>query len=184
MRGVLLDELRKPYVVTARAKGMPERPALFKYPVRVAINPILSGMAGILPALVSGGTVVEIVAQEHQPVQFATFAPVAFAGIGQLPDTLEDRSVPIVLQRKGAGETVERMRATGARANLAALAAKLARWAEDEGPALVFLFDHAEAGLSAYPEDHHRLRMFEAGHRPGVPPARRSVPRCSERDQC
>ena len=73
---------------------------------------------------------------EHQPVQFATFAPVAFAGIGQLPDTLEDRSVPIVLQRKGTGETVERMRATGARAHLAELAAKLARWAEDDGPAL------------------------------------------------
>jgi len=73
---------------------------------------------------------------EHQPVQFATFAPVAFAGIGQLPDTLEDRSVPIVLQRKGAGETVDRMRAPGARAHLAELAAKLARWAEDQGPAL------------------------------------------------
>ena len=73
---------------------------------------------------------------EHQPVQFATFAPVAFAGIGQLPDTLEDRSVPIVLQRKGAGETVDRLRAPGARTHLAELAAKLARWAEDQGPAL------------------------------------------------
>ena len=41
-----------------------------------------------------------------------------------------------MLQRKGTGETVERMRAPGARANLAALAAKLARWAEDQGPAL------------------------------------------------
>ena len=73
---------------------------------------------------------------EHQPVQFTTFAPVAFAGIGQLPDTLEDRSVPIVLQRKGVGENVDRMRAPGARAHLAELAAKLARWAADEGPEL------------------------------------------------
>ena len=86
----------------------------------------------------SGGFVVRVqeIEGEHQPVQFATFAPVAFAGIGQLPDTLEDRSVPIVLQRKGAGETVDRMRAPGARAHLAELAAKLARWAEDQGPAL------------------------------------------------
>jgi putative DNA primase/helicase len=73
---------------------------------------------------------------EHQPVQFATFAPVAFAGIGQLADTLEDRSVPIVLQRKGAGEAVDRMRAPGARAHLAELAAKLARWSADQGPVL------------------------------------------------
>lgn len=70
---------------------------------------------------------------EHQPVQFATYAPVAFAGIGQLPDTLEDRSVPVVLQRKGTAERVERMRAPGARAALATLASKLARWAADDG---------------------------------------------------
>lgn len=81
------------------------------------------------------GFVVRVVEREgeHQPVQFATFAPVAFAGIGALPDTLEDRSVPIVLQRKGVGEKVDRMRAPGARAKLAELAAKLARWSQDQG---------------------------------------------------
>jgi len=42
MRGCLLDELRKQYVITARAKGLEERTLLFKYPVRVAINPIIS----------------------------------------------------------------------------------------------------------------------------------------------
>src|SRR5690606_27931965 len=42
MRASLLDELSKPYVVTARAKGVPERKLLFKYPVRLAINPIVS----------------------------------------------------------------------------------------------------------------------------------------------
>ncbi|MEI6159719.1 MAG: DUF3631 domain-containing protein [Roseococcus sp.] len=79
------------------------------------------------------GFVVRVVGRdgEHQPVQFATFAPVAFAGIGALPDTLEDRSIPIVLQRKGVGEQVDRMRAPGARAKLAELAAKLARWSQD-----------------------------------------------------
>ena len=55
--------------------------------------------------------------------------------------------------------------------------------APDEGQALVFLSGHAEAGLPADPEDHHRLRMFEAGHRPGVPAPRRAVPRRSQRDQ-
>ena len=61
LRGVLLDELRKPYVTTARAKGKSETALLLKYPVRVALNPIISGTAEILPYLVSGGTIVEIV---------------------------------------------------------------------------------------------------------------------------
>ena len=38
----LLDELRKQYVVTARARGVAERTLLFKYPVRIAINPLIS----------------------------------------------------------------------------------------------------------------------------------------------
>lgn len=80
------------------------------------------------------GSVVRVmeIDKAHQPVAFATFAPVAFAGIGKLPDTLEDRSVPIVLQRKGAGETVTRLRSGGSRAHLAELAQRLARWAKDQ----------------------------------------------------
>ena len=61
MRGTLLDELKKQYVVTARAKGMKERALLFKYPVRVAINPIVSTMGWMLPAIVSGETITAIV---------------------------------------------------------------------------------------------------------------------------
>jgi peptide/nickel transport system permease protein len=61
MRGCLLDELRKQYVITARAKGVAERTLLFKYPVRVAINPIISTIGWTLPWLVSGGTITEIV---------------------------------------------------------------------------------------------------------------------------
>lgn len=80
------------------------------------------------------GFVVRVVEKdgEHVPVQFATFAPVAFAGIGELPDTLEDRAVPLVLQRKGAADTITRLRAPGARAHLAELAQRLARWAADD----------------------------------------------------
>jgi len=61
MRGTLLDELRKPYVTTARAKGVAERKLLFKYPVRVAINPMISTIGWVLPGLVSGSAIVSIV---------------------------------------------------------------------------------------------------------------------------
>ena len=61
MRGCLLDELRKQYVITARAKGVAERILLFKYPVRVAINPIISTIGWTLPGIVSGETITAIV---------------------------------------------------------------------------------------------------------------------------
>ena len=61
MRGVLLDELTKQYVITARAKGVVERKLLFKYPVRVSINPIVSTIGWVLPAVVSGSTITAIV---------------------------------------------------------------------------------------------------------------------------
>ena len=61
MRGCLLDELRKQYVITARAKGVKETRLLFKYPIRIAINPIISHIGGLLPALVSGATIISIV---------------------------------------------------------------------------------------------------------------------------
>lgn len=60
-RANLLDELRKPYVVTARAKGMSEWKLIFKYPVRLALNPIISLTAYILPFLVSGSVIVSVV---------------------------------------------------------------------------------------------------------------------------
>jgi len=61
MRANLLDELRKPYVTTARAKGLLERKLLFKYPVRVALNPFVSTIGWALPGLVSGSTIVSVV---------------------------------------------------------------------------------------------------------------------------
>ena len=60
-RANLLDELRKPYVVTARAKGMNEWQLILKYPVRLAFNPIISITAYILPFLVSGSIIVSVV---------------------------------------------------------------------------------------------------------------------------
>jgi len=61
MRGCLLDELQKQYVITARAKGVSERTLLFKYPVRIAINPVISTIGWTLPGIVSGATITAIV---------------------------------------------------------------------------------------------------------------------------
>ena len=61
MRANLLDELRRPYVVTARAKGLSESRLVLKYPVRAALNPFASSMAYIFPSLVSGSIIVSLV---------------------------------------------------------------------------------------------------------------------------
>lgn len=61
MRANLLDELRKPYVITARAKGMREWRLVLKYPVRVALNPFVSTIGFTIPQLVSGTVIVAVV---------------------------------------------------------------------------------------------------------------------------
>ncbi|HZE35077.1 MAG TPA: ABC transporter permease [Candidatus Eisenbacteria bacterium] len=61
MRANLLDELRKPYVVTARSKGLPEARVIVKYPVRVALNPFASTIGYTLPYIVSGSIIVSLV---------------------------------------------------------------------------------------------------------------------------
>jgi peptide/nickel transport system permease protein len=61
MRATMLDELRKPYVTVARSKGLSEFQVIMQYPVRIAINPILSQTSYLLAWLFSGGMVVEIV---------------------------------------------------------------------------------------------------------------------------
>jgi peptide/nickel transport system permease protein len=61
MRANLLDELRKPYVVTARSKGLPEPRVILKYPVRLALNPFASTIGYTLPYIVSGSIIVSLV---------------------------------------------------------------------------------------------------------------------------
>lgn len=61
LRANLLDELRKPYVVTARAKGLSEWRVILKYPVRVALNPLISTIGYLLPLLVSGSIIISVV---------------------------------------------------------------------------------------------------------------------------
>ena len=77
MRGTLLDELRKQYVITARAKGVSEATLTFKYPVRVALNPIVSTVGWLLPEIVSGSTIVAIV------LSLPTVAPLLFSALIQ-----------------------------------------------------------------------------------------------------
>ncbi len=61
MRANLLDELNKPYVITARAKGLSEWKLVLKYPVRLAINPLVSTIGWYLPQLFSGSLIVATV---------------------------------------------------------------------------------------------------------------------------
>jgi peptide/nickel transport system permease protein len=58
LRASLLDEVKKQYVTTARSKGMPEWKLVMRYPVRIAINPLISTIGWMLPALVGGEVVV------------------------------------------------------------------------------------------------------------------------------
>ncbi|WGF87895.1 ABC transporter permease [Marinivivus vitaminiproducens] len=61
LRANLTDELSKPYVITAKAKGLPEHRVVVKYPVRIALNPFVSAIGWVLPELVSGITITAIV---------------------------------------------------------------------------------------------------------------------------
>ena len=61
IRANVLDQLRQPFVTTARAKGVPETRLLIKYPIRMAANPWVSGIGWLLPTLVSGEVLVAVV---------------------------------------------------------------------------------------------------------------------------
>lgn len=58
LRANLLDELQRPYVTAARARGIPERRLIVRYPLRVALNPFISTIGWVLPALISGEVIV------------------------------------------------------------------------------------------------------------------------------
>ena len=61
LRATMLDELGKEYMRVARAKGLPEGRLIFKYPLRIAVNPILASVGWSLPRIVSGGVIISIV---------------------------------------------------------------------------------------------------------------------------
>lgn len=61
VRANLLDQLEMPYVDTARAKGLPEWRLILKYPARIALNPLISTIGWMLPAMISATAIVDIV---------------------------------------------------------------------------------------------------------------------------
>jgi peptide/nickel transport system permease protein len=61
LRANLLDELNKPYVVTARARGLSEAYLTLKYPVRIALNPFVSTIGWVLVSIVSGEAIISVV---------------------------------------------------------------------------------------------------------------------------
>ena len=75
LRANLLDEIRKPYVRTARAKGMGEIRLILKYPFRVAVNPAISTVGYILPALIGGSVIVSVV------LSLPTLGPILLAAL-------------------------------------------------------------------------------------------------------
>lgn len=61
VRANLLDQLQMPYVDTARSKGMPEWRVILKYPVRIAINPLISTIGWMFPSMISAAVIVDVV---------------------------------------------------------------------------------------------------------------------------
>ena len=61
LRANLLDELHKQYFITAKAKGLGPKKALFKYPMRMAINPFIADIGNVLPEIISGAAIVSVV---------------------------------------------------------------------------------------------------------------------------
>ena len=77
MRANLLDELHRPYVVVARARGVGPTKLLYKYPLRIAFNPVISTVGWTLPALVEGEVLVSLV------LGLPTLAPVLLRSLQQ-----------------------------------------------------------------------------------------------------
>jgi hypothetical protein len=82
-----------------------------------------------------GGHILRTVGDDHEPRQFATWAPAAIAMIGRLPDTLEDRSVSIALRRRRPTEKVQQFRSDRVQ-DLKQLSRKIARWCDDNRQSL------------------------------------------------
>lgn len=113
--------------------GMPptllldEADTIFGTKVKAEQNEDLRGLlnAGFQRGLTFGRTV----GPNHTPTEFATFAPAALAGIGQMPDTIEDRAVVVVMRRRKPSEQVAPYRTRRDRPALEDLADELASWA-------------------------------------------------------
>lgn len=98
-------------------------------------------------------TILRNVGDQHEPRIFSTWAPMAFAHIGPIPDTLEQRSITLPMKRKKPGERVASLRQAGLaakalRAELRVLVSDIVRWVTDEGPRLAAVSPSIPDGLS------------------------------------
>jgi hypothetical protein len=98
-------------------------------------------------------TIIRCEGDDHEPKQFSTWACYAFAHIGRIPDTLEDRSIRLPMRKKLPGERVASLRQTGPAARalheeLSALRGQIARWVEDHAPAIAAAHPSPVDGLS------------------------------------
>jgi len=89
MRATMLDEINKPYVQTARAKGLKESGLLIKYPLRVALNPVVSTIGWAFPTIFSGQTITAIV------LNLPTIGPVLYMALMEQDMFLASSSVMI-----------------------------------------------------------------------------------------
>lgn len=117
------------------------------------------------------GNVIRTVGDDHEPRQFSTFSPCAIAMIGQLPDTLGDRSISIALRRRTAGEHIERLRVDRPHI-FADLRRKLARFAVDSAARLKNADPAMPASLDDRAADNWRVLFAIADVAGGDWPAR------------
>ena len=106
----------------------------------------------------AGAFVIRLVGQDFEPRTFSTWAAMAFASIGRLPDTLADRSIILPMKRKSAGEKVERFRVDRVD-DLCILARQAARWAADHMEALRAADPATPGGLNDRQADNWRVLL-------------------------
>jgi putative DNA primase/helicase len=115
--------------------------------------------------------VLRTVGDDHEPRRFKTWCPKAIALIGQLPDTLTDRSIEIPMRRKTTGERVERLNPNSL-CDLGDIRKKIARWAQDTAPLLETADPEIPEGLHDREADNYRPLLAIADTAGGVWPER------------
>ena len=107
----------------------------------------------------------------YEPREFSTWAPQLLSGIGDLPDTVRDRSIEIEMQRKRSDESVKRLRRYDGD-DLNVLGQKSARWAKDNLASLSKAMPEIPTGLNDRAADAWEPLLAIADHAGGDWPQR------------
>lgn len=120
LRANLLDELHKPYVIAARARGVSETRLLIRYPVRMALIPFIADIGNLLPSLVSGSVIVSVVlslptvgpilvrALQSQDLFLAGFILLFAAGLTLVGTLVSDLLLGLIDPRVRLGQALDR----------------------------------------------------------------------------